>query len=430
MRDFSIELSAEQIVDSRSKEYFSEVLSSFINNHYRSAAVMLWSVVIADLVYKLQALRDLYQDATAIAILNSIQSKQLASPKNPEWEPYLLDEINNRTQFFEAGEYIHMQNLQSLRHLSAHPILSSTNLLFHPNKETTRAAIRNALECVLLKPPVFSKKVVDLMIKDLAASKGVLPDKNALQMYLEAKYFKNLHPAVKVELIKTLWKLCFRISNTDVEANRDINYRTLLIIFNRDPMGFVSLVTQNSEQFSVVATEGMPLITLIAFLSKCKNVYQSLTNAAKVPIAELARTNVNYFAHAHFINNSLSQHIIELTALPIAQLAEISDECWQILLSKCKEENLEQEVFSIAIKIYTNSTGFNSADSSFARFIAPYINDFNKERLVELVAGIEKNDQTYYRNKAKADHKSIKSRIDLIGNINLDTYVNFQQYLS
>ena len=160
MRDFSIELSAEQIVDSRSKEYFSEVLSSFINNHYRSAAVMLWSVVIADLVYKLQTLSDLYQDATAIAILQSIQSKQLAAPKNPEWEPYLLEEINNRTQFFEAGEYIHMQNLQSLRHLSAHPILSSTNLLFHPNKETTRAAIRNALECVLLKPPVFSKKVV------------------------------------------------------------------------------------------------------------------------------------------------------------------------------------------------------------------------------------------------------------------------------
>ena len=268
------------------------------------------------------------------------------------------------------------------------------------------------------------------MIEDLASSKGLLPDQHKLKDYLEAKYFKNLHPTVKLELIKTLWKLCFRISNADVEANREINFRTLVLIFNRDPIGFTNLVSQHAEQFSVVATEGMPLITLIAFLAKCRNVYQTLTNAARVPIAEFARTNVNYFAHAYFINDSLNQHIIELVKLPITQLIELDDENWQILLSKCKEDGLEQEVFSIAIKIYISSTGFNSADTSFARFIAPHIQDFNKDRLIELLAGIECNDQTYYRNKAKADHKSIKSKIDLIGDIDLDPYINFQQYLS
>jgi len=83
MREFSVDLAAEQISDQRTKDYFQEVLGSFINGNYRSAVVMLWSVVVADFVYKLQALRDLYQDPTAIAILDAIEAKQQRIPLVP-----------------------------------------------------------------------------------------------------------------------------------------------------------------------------------------------------------------------------------------------------------------------------------------------------------------------------------------------------------
>jgi hypothetical protein len=176
MREFSVDLAAEQISDQRTKDYFQEVLGSFINGNYRSAVVMLWSVVVADFVYKLQALRDLYQDPTAIAILDAIEAKQQANPTSPEWEPFLLEEINARTHLLEAADYQHLVNLQKLRHLSAHPVLSGSHLLFSPNKETTRSLIRNALEAVLLKPPIFSKKIVGEFVFDIAAKKELLPD--------------------------------------------------------------------------------------------------------------------------------------------------------------------------------------------------------------------------------------------------------------
>ncbi|MDQ3061134.1 MAG: hypothetical protein M3R45_16745 [Pseudomonadota bacterium] len=160
MKDFSIELAAENIVDHRSRDYFREVLSSFVNGNHRSAVVMLWSVVVCDLVYKLHELRDLYQDPVASSILQTIEAKQTSNPTSPEWEPALLDEINQRTHLLEISEYHHLQGLHKTRHLSAHPVLSATNLLFSPNKETTRALIRNALEATLLKPPIFSKKIV------------------------------------------------------------------------------------------------------------------------------------------------------------------------------------------------------------------------------------------------------------------------------
>lgn len=428
MSDFSIELAAEQIVDVRTRAYFTEVLSSYINGHYRSAAVMLWSVVISDLVYKLQELRDLYQDPVATSILDSVQARQAANPTNPEWEPYLLDEVNSRTQFFEVGEHQHIIGIHRLRHLSAHPVLSSAHLLFEPNKETVRAAIRNALECVLLKPPVFSRKVVVNLIEDLAARKALLPDEASLRMYLEAKYLRNLHPTVKSELIRTLWKFCFRISNPDVDANREINQRALRVIHDRDALDFRSLIRQNVDQFSEVAAGGEPLIAAVQFLAKCDGIYPTLTNAAKIPIAAFARTDVNLLVDASYINVTLSLHIAELADLPIERMATVSDESWQALLAKADEANVRQEALCIAVKIYCASGGFNTADAAFARFIRPHAGEFDADRMVELLQGIEGNKQTHWRGRARIDHPLIKARADEIG-IDLAPYPNFRDSL-
>ncbi|MGE8454897.1 MAG: hypothetical protein ACN6OP_30670 [Pseudomonadales bacterium] len=429
MSNFSIELAAEQIVDTRTKSYFAEVLSSFINGHYRSAVVMLWSVVISDLVYKLQDLRDLYQDPVATSILEAVLARQNANPTNPEWEPYLLEEVNSRTQFFEAGEHQHIVGIHKLRHLSAHPVLSSAHLLFEPNKETARAAIRNALECVLLKPPVFSRKVVINLIEDLAARKALLPDVKSLRMYLEAKYIRNLHPAVKLELIRTLWKFCFRLSNADVDSNREINQRALTVVHDRDPLEFRSLVRQNADQFSEVAAGGAPLRALALFLAECEGIYPTLTNAAKIPIAAFIRTDINLLAVASYINGSLAEHFARMAGLPIEdQLEKLSDESWQALLAKADQGNLRQEALRIAIRIYCASGAFSTADSTFARFIRPHAAEFDIERMTELLAGIEGNNQTYWRGRAKTDHALLKSRAEELG-IDLAPYPNFRESL-
>ena len=52
--EYSIEQRASQIFDARNREYFSEVLSCDAAGNYRSAVVMLWSVVVCDLLFKIQ----------------------------------------------------------------------------------------------------------------------------------------------------------------------------------------------------------------------------------------------------------------------------------------------------------------------------------------------------------------------------------------
>lgn len=425
MREFSIDLAAEQISDQRTKDYFQEVLGSFINGNYRSAVVMLWSVVVADFVYKLQALRDLYQDATAISILDAIEAKQQANPTSPEWEPFLLEEINTRTHLLEAADYQHLVNLQKLRHLSAHPVLSGSNLLFSPNKETTRSLIRNALEAVLLKPPIFSKKIVGEFVLDIAAKKELLPDQKALKQYLNAKYFGNLHTSVEHELLKALWKFCFRVSNADTDANRGINTRALHLLYERHPAELRQFIVQNAGYFSEVAPNGAPLTALIEFLSECPALFGALTDAARVPLTTLANTHINLLAPSSFLSPTFSDHIAKVSALPYAQLRELSDDNWKKLIAKGAEAGQLQQVYGLGVKIYCGSLAFDSADSHFARFISPHIAEFDIERLTQILIGIEGNNQTYWRGRATIDHPRIAERTAAVGGIDLTAYPHF-----
>lgn len=212
MSNFSIELAADKIYDSRTKEYFQEVLSSYTNGNYRSAVVMLWTVVVCDLIYKLQALRDIYNDATAQSIINHIEQQQKDNPKSSEWEVKLLEQVKTRTELLDNAEEQNLQNLHKNRHLSAHPVLDQADLLFRPNRETARALSRNTLEGVFMKPPILGKKIVNEFVTDLAAKKDLLPDDKSLKRYLEAKYFQNLGSAVEDYLFRALWKFVFQIS--------------------------------------------------------------------------------------------------------------------------------------------------------------------------------------------------------------------------
>jgi hypothetical protein len=424
MSDFSIELGAEQIADTRTREYFREVLSSFINGNFRSATVMLWSVAVADLIYKLQNLRDLYQDHIAKSILENTEAKQKANPNSPEWELALLEDVNLRTTLLEAGDYQNLIHLQKLRHLSAHPVLSNANLLFSPNKETTRSLIRNALEGLLLKPPIFSKNIVNEFVVDLAAKKALLPATSGLKQYLEAKYFVNLHPSIEKELVKALWKFCFRISNPDTDPNREINTRSLYLLYQRGPSEFRNFILQNADYFSEIASAGAPLQNLLAFLTECPALYSALKDTAKVPLGHFAQNDGSLFASATFLSNTLSEHVAKVAQLPYDKRRDIKTENWARLVARARDAGLLQTVHDIGIDTYSSSGSYDGADANFTRFIEPYLGEMEKERVIKLLAGINANSQTHGRGRAKVDHPKIADRAAALA-IDISPYQQF-----
>lgn len=111
MEEFSLEKISESIHYGKSKSYFNEVLSSYHNGNYRSSVVMLWSVAVCDIVYKLQSLIDLYNDGSAKEILKDLTAIQEADPKSASWEVKLVDDVFSKTNLLDSAEY---ENLKIL----------------------------------------------------------------------------------------------------------------------------------------------------------------------------------------------------------------------------------------------------------------------------------------------------------------------------
>lgn len=110
MGDFSMEDAVEKIYDTKTKDYFNEVLHCYFAGSYRSALVMLYTVVVCDLVYKLKELIELYDDNTSKSILKEIGELQTNSPTSPDWEKFLVDSIKSRTKLLEASDYQNIIN--------------------------------------------------------------------------------------------------------------------------------------------------------------------------------------------------------------------------------------------------------------------------------------------------------------------------------
>ena len=198
MSEFSLEFFAEKIHYGKTKGYFQEVLSSYQNRNYRSAVVMLWSVAVCDIVYKLQNLVDLYDDKDAKSILDNVTALQNNDPKSSAWEIKLIEDTYNKTNLLDSLEYENLRYLQKQRHLSAHPILNSNRELHEPNKETVRALIRNTLEGLLIKPPFYTQNITDELLEDIAEAAPALNTREKIKRYIESRYLRRLKPDVEL----------------------------------------------------------------------------------------------------------------------------------------------------------------------------------------------------------------------------------------
>jgi len=427
MRDFSIESEAERIVDPRSRELFREVLSSFVDDHTRSATVMLWTVVVCDIIYKLQHLRDVDYDPVAKSILDEIDKQQQQNPHSPTWEIKLLEQIKDKTTLIDNAEFTNLVHIQKMRHLSAHPILQSTDLLYSPNRETCRACIRNALEIILLKPPFFTRNIVDHFLKDLAETKNLLPDERRLASYIEAKYLPRLIPAIENQLFRSLWKLTFRLSNPDTDQNRDINLRAICYLFKRRPAELSRLIEDDNEFFSYVG-EGEPLEYLARFLSLNPSIYKILSNSARIPLQSMLEANSDLYINAWFLHGSMLEHIKAAKAKAQESPLDISREAWTSFLEQAESEGLRREALNIGIEKYIHSWNFDTADVNFSYFVRPHLDELDSEQIIYLLESIEQNDQTYNRGRADHDHAQVKKKaVELIGNeFDSNSYPNFE----
>lgn len=412
MLEFSLNSFAEKIHYGKTKDYFQEVLSSYQNGNYRSAVVMLWSVAVCDIVYKLQYLVDLYDDKSAKSILIKLAKLQEEDPKSSAWEIQLIEDTYNKTSLLDSSEYENLRYLQKQRHLSAHPILNADKKLHKPNKDTVRSLIRNTLEGLLIKPPFYTKKITDEFLVNIAEAAPFLDTDVKVKRYVESRYLDRIKPEVELYIYKTLWKFVFNLNNENCSKNRDINFQVLEVITNRHREDIIKKISGNKDYYSNILPESIILNYLTFYLSKNSNFYELLNEDVKIKIQHHVQNNHIGRIYGWFLHNSLKDYYNNILSLidenPHSSFTERHVKFLLKISDTVEWENLVCCIFSA---YYCVSPDYDKADSRFQQAISPNIDLFDKEALLFLIKRIESNDQVYRRDKAIVDHKQIQQKL-------------------
>ena len=423
MRTHSIDLLTEQIKNSKTQEYFEEVIRSYYSKNYRSAIVMLYSIVICDLIFKLQELKDQFNDENAKSILSEIETIQKGNPTSPIWESRLIELVKEQTNILEHSDYENISHLQKHRHLCAHPVILQDYHLYSPNQETVRAHIINILEGVLIKPALLSKKIFNEFLNNLEDIKDILITEKDIETHLNSKYFENLSPAIEKEIFRSLWKIVFKIDNTKCSENREINFKALKIILKRNYEILVEYIKEDNLYFSNNLNFAFFDLILL-FLNNNPKIIDCLNNSAKTLIENKISQDSNYVFSAWFINKTLKDHLQFIKDKNEHDFnSEIKTDTIVELCKIMSSQGLFNEAREFLIMMYGRSKSFDQADSRFDNLIKPIIHRFTILELTELIKSIHENSQVHGRRYAKWSNRFIKERVDI-----LDPNFDFSQY--
>lgn len=423
MRDFSIDIQTEKIYSAKTRDYFDEVVKSYYAGSYRSAVVMLYSISIADLVYKIEELKELYNDSNAIEILDEISELQKINPNSPDWETKLIELVKKKTNLLEPSDLLHLKTLQKHRHLCAHPVLTQNFELYRPNKETTRAHIRNIVEGILTKPALLSRKILDDFLENLASVKSVIHDNQQLEKHLKTKYLNKVNPKIMRHMFRSLWKITFKLNNAKCNENREINLKALIIILKNDYKDLVETIESEKDYYSDVDVTNLETFT--SLLNQFPELFYKLNESAKILTKNIIEKDADFDTFAIFLSKDIEAHIEKILKMNLSwdssyERTYITTESILAVFNFALNDGKRDLGYDFLIKMFADSNQYATADSRCDNLILPFLNQFNKKEIKNILKAINSNSQIYDRREARSTNCRISKRVIELYNSTFD----------
>lgn len=423
---FDIEQKMESIPDPKTRKLFEEVYSSYQHGNYRSAVVMLWSVVVADIIFKLKFLDDTYRNKKAASVLKDIRNTQEAKPESSEWEKELLKKAYEELKFITLDDKINLEYLHTQRNLSAHPVLTDANLLLTPNKDITRSLIRSAMEAILLKTPLLHSELVNSIVEDLASNKDRLGSYENIKPYIQKRYFPNISDNGAIKIFKALWRFIFDTRNPEEQDNQLVNFYALVAFSERYRDLYINEIKNNSSYYQVSSSQ---IDLLIGFLSDYPQMYNVLDESVKTLISSSVQHPLGQFMICDFLSSNLEEHFETVLSRLDSEVLSISEEDLKRCFEKAKDKEIVYKFLYICIKIYSKSIDYNDADAKYYQYISPFLSNYSLNDILVLMRETNNKSQVCNRNRAWFDHKNILERFYKVGGtVNLLNGLNMWKY--
>lgn len=397
----------EEIYFEKTRGYFQEVVSSYANGNYRSATVMLYSVAICDMLFKLQELKDMYNDTIAKEILDEVDKARNEHDKKSKsrWEKEFVDNVYKKTELLDMEVYTNLNHLYDNRNFSAHPALNENYELIAPSKETTVANIKNILNGILIKPPVFIKRIVGALTEDLKGKREVYRgEEERLAFYLNNKYYSKMTEAMKEATLKALWKFCFCLpEDEDCKENFYVNRKALTILIEGFQQNAMKYIKANSLSFTL-ANDKNCLHNMAVFLSEQPLLFDVLNVDIQLQIENFVKEEEFAKTLAWFKYKSAKEHF---GFLERTQGLCLHENIIRYMTTHYETIGEMNAVIDFFIVYYGRSVSYDSSDEMFGLIIEPYLKKMKAHQFEELIRVSNTNSQIYNRNRAMAANNAI-----------------------
>ena len=415
---------SENIYFPQIKEYFKEIISSYDNENYRSAMVMLYSTIVCDLMLKLKELSDVYSDEKAEKILNEINEKRKTNSKDSSWEWELITRIHKETELLTLESYSAISHIYDLRNLSAHPAMREDYELISPSRELTIAYIKKALEDIFIKPSVFVNNIVDRMSNDIATKKELYKDDyESFDKYLNKVYFDRMSTKMVTQVFKAFWKFTLKKTDEEIyEQNRKINYAVLKSMLSKYYDLICEYIKENHSYFTI-AQDSKCLTTICLLASLYPNVYHSLDETVKKQIEKFDEDKI--YLIKWYTSNSLEEHMNTLKTKRLRSLKKYQTDALKRI---CDYQGSPKLFIDFLINYYSKSDSYSSAKYRFDTILQYYLDLFDLNDFVALLEVINTNNQIYnYISQRSRNNKILEILSDVIPpDFNFDIYENFE----
>lgn len=401
-RSLDLEDLLVKIHSAKTRELVIEVFECYKVGAHRPALVMLWTVVITDLLLKIEEIAEIYEDKKAKHILESIKLKWKTNPASSQWELELIKDVKSNFSFISEILGRQIEHLKDLRNICAHPTFNHGLELYQPSAEQCKGIIRTFTEELFILPPLQHESIVENLLNDLNDKKDIFINEDKLGIYLEAKYYSKSSNLVLEKLFKALWKIVFKLEDEDCKANREHNFTALNFLTKRKGIAFESLVSKDKAYYNKISENKSVLTFTAYYLSIYPVFFGSISEDNKILLRDAVKDDYEYLARMKFLFASENDWLKEYSRALYSGMNGLID--LNEYFEKVFSTDQQKKFIKIAIKQYGKSSSFVSADSNFNK-LSPLFKYFDLEDVTLLVDKINSNNQTSYRNRAKRDHQ-------------------------
>jgi hypothetical protein len=402
----TIEELKEKIDNTKTKEYFNEVYSCYVNGNYRTAISALYNVFLLDLFFKLETLMYL-GDEKAYKKYTTLVKKfnKKDDSFNQSWEDELRKYAYEETYIFHYSDKSWIDYLKLQRNLCSHPSINSdSSSLYNPLREEVQGLIKKVLVNCLILPPLYLQDIQVALIRDVCELG--LQSEEQMKTYLEAAYFKNLSLLKYKKIIQFLWKLV--VSDEDARTKDNIKVISLTLKIMMTHNHFMNLLKDEENHHIFDIKNIIPGRELYLLYALNDTLRSSLNTSYKYPLEQLINKKDECVVAA-FLADEMTTREKYIDAIINYKYMDVKIKTVLKNLFPFLANNNYKLTASECSAIYTSSVSFDGADRNFLCFINPILSKMTEDELKNLIVDSVQNDQCYCRNAAKIHHAEVLS---------------------